>query len=553
MKLFGYEFSLKRTSSAESSRVLSVDDLPDYSAYAGQHGTSPAQTSTWDGEKFFGGYGATQLQFKDYWTLRARSAQLFNENLYARGLIRRLVTNEINTGLMPEACPDEEIIGIPEDSLQDWTETVENRFGIWAKSPKICDWHKRDTFGAIQRVARMEALICGDVLVYLRVNRHTKLPSIQIIDGQHVQTPTLSKAKVRDGHKVSHGVELDAQGRQVAYWILQDDGTSKRLPAFGEKSGRKMAWLVYGTEKRHGEVRGTPILSLVLQSLKEIDRYRDSIQRKAVINSMLAMFIQKDEDKPGTLPIQGGAVRKDSAVVTDGDGGTRDFTVTSHIPGASMDELQTGEKPVAFQDSGTLESFGTFEEAIIQAFAWANEIPPEILRLAFSNNYSASQAAINEFKIYLNMIWSSWGESFCTPIYTEWMIAETLTQKFIAPGLLDAWRNPAMYDVFGAWLCVDWYGAIKPSTDMLKQGKGSQLLIDMGLSTHARESRITTGTKFSKNIKRLRKENEQLAEVRKPMVDLENPAPQVAPQNGNQSAIAEAVIDGVEDLLENTG
>ena len=53
----------------------------------------------------------TQIQNIDYWTLRARSSQLFNENLYARGLLRRLITNEINTGLTPECCPDEEIIG----------------------------------------------------------------------------------------------------------------------------------------------------------------------------------------------------------------------------------------------------------------------------------------------------------------------------------------------------------------------------------------------------------------------------------------------------------
>ncbi len=48
---------------------------------------------------------------------------------------------------------------------------------------------------------------------------------------------------------------------------------------------------------------------------------------------------------------------------------------------------------------------------------------------------------------------------------------------------------------------------------MLKQAKGSQLLTKNGWSTNAREARATTGTKFSKNVKRLTRENQQKAEM----------------------------------------
>lgn len=461
-----------------------------------------------NGDKFSGGFGATQIHNIDYWELRARSSQLFNENLYARGLIRRLITNEINTGLTPEASPDEDIIGLKSGDLNDWTETVENRFGIWAKDPKLCDWKHLDTFGAIQRAARMEALVSGDVLVVLRQSSSTKLPMVQLISGNKVQTPLSTPLTTPKGNTITHGVEQNPEGRIVAYWVKQDDGDIKRLPAFGGRSKRRIAWLVYGTDKRLDDLRGQPLLSLVLQSLKEIDRFRDSVQRKAVINSILAMFIKKTEDKMGSLPVTNGAVRKDQATAADSSGKSRTYNIANQIPGVVMEELQQGEEPVGFDSQGTDLNFGTFEEAIIQSVAWANEVPPEILRLAFSNNYSASQAAINEFKIYLNKVWSSWGETFCSPIYAEWLISEALLRKVTAPGFLDAWRDPQKYDIFGAWMCVEWYGSIKPSTDMLKQAKGSKLLIDEGWSTNAKESRNLTGTKFSKNIKRLKRENE---------------------------------------------
>lgn len=532
--------------------ITSVDDLAPF-AYAGQTNNAPWENSLYDGAKFFGGFGATQIQEVDYWTLRLRSAQLFNENLYARGLVRRLITNEINTGLTPESMPDEETIGVELDSLNDWTETVETRFGIWGKNPKLCDYKHRGTFGAIQRAARLEALISGDVLVVLRQSPITKLPQVQLVSGNKVQTPLGDNHTIRKGHTVRHGVELNAAGRLVAHWIKQDDGVFKRLPAFGEKSGRRISWLVYGTDKRLDDVRGQPLLSIVLQSLKEVDRYRDSTQRKAVINSIIALSVEKGEDKMGTLPITGGAVRKDTATVTDSDGGTRSFNIASQIPGVIAEELQQGEKLNFHGAGGTDLDFGVFEESIIQAVAWANEIPPEILRLAFSNNYSASQAAINEFKIYLNKVWSDWGETFCTPIYIEWLISETLLGKTNASSLLQSWRTPSQYDIFGAWVSVDWYGSIKPSTDMLKQGKGSELWIKLGLTTRARESRNATGTKYSQNIKRLKRENEQWVDAMTPIAEFK----EKFGTDSNEEAITaledagQAVLSVVENL-ENT-
>ena len=527
-------------------------DLNQLSAYAGQTGSSGFENSLYDGSKFYDGFGTTQLQTLDYWTLRARSAQLFNENLYARGLIRRLVTNEINTGLSPESAPDENILGLPEDSLVDWTEQVETRFGVWTKNPNVCDYKKRDTFGALQRAVRLEALTSGDVLVVLRQSPATRLPTVQLINGNQVQTPLMGDHKIRSGNVIKHGVEFDKLKRVVAHWIRQLDGTYKRLPAFGERSGRRLSWLVYGTDKRMDEVRGQPLLAIVLQSLKEIDRYRDSAQRKAVINSILAMFIKKGEDKMGTLPVTSGAVRKGTTTTTDVDGSARDFNIAQQIPGVVMEELQTGEEPVGFHSQGTDINFAVFEESIIQAVAWANEVPPEILTLAFSNNYSASQAAINEFKIYLNKIWCDFGETFCTPIYIEWLVSETLLQKIQAPGLLESWRQLSQYDVFGAWTAVDWYGSIKPSTDMLKQGKGSELLVKNGWSTNAREARVTTGTKFSKNVKRLKSENALLAEAMRPMLELqaEFNVEDTNTDGGVPNAEASELIDDIRAALD---
>ena len=546
-----YQLMLDKKAALKNPPVLYADH-----ASPGYQSLAPAYNTTFDGDKFAGGFGATQLFEADYWTLRARSAQLFNDNLYARGLIRRLITNVIGPGLMPEATPNEEVLGVTEDSLNDWSELTESRFAMWADNPKICDYNGALTFGQLQAVAKQEALVDGDVLVVLLNSQRTRMPQVKLIQGSKVRTPFGVNDAAVGKNEIVEGVEYDPSGRQVAFHVVQNDGKSKRLPAYGEKSKRRLAWLIYGTDKRMHQGRGQPLLSLVLQSLKEIDRYRDSAQRKAVINSILAMFVKKTEDKPGSLPMTGGAVRKGSATVTDPDGSERQFNIANQVPGLVMEELQVGEEPVGFNSAGTDLNFGVFETAILQSVAWANETPPEILTMSFSSNYSASQAAINEFKMYINREWINWGSDFAGPIYQDFLISETLLGRTQAPGFIDAWRNmSAQYDTYGAWVSSVWYGSIKPSSDMSKAAKASEKLIELGLSTRAREARINTGTKFSQNAKRLRRENEQLAAARRPLMELDAEFGTVETTQTEAAADSgmEALKEYIEDNFEHVG
>lgn len=490
---------------------------------------APWRTLYDDGSKFPGGISWTNLLLIDYWTLRQRSAELFETNMYARGIVRRLVTNIINVGLHLEATPEEQILGYPDDGLADWSELTENRFGLWANNPKLCDQVEQNTFGSLQALMLQEALVVGDVLVTLRQDQRTGLPRLQLTNGALVQTPF--GVEGRTTNKVVHGVELDSVGRQIAYWVMQPDGSAKRLPAFGEKSGRRLAWLVYGSDKRMDQVRGKPLLALAIQSLKEIDSFRDSTQRKANLLSQLVGFVTKSEDKPGTQPLtSGGAVRRGlSPAAAAAPGTPRNFNAVAQTPGLWIDELQHGEEPKAFQTNGTVESFGDFERAILQGVAWSYEIPPEILMLSFGKAYSASQAAVNEFKMFLHRVRTKFGDDVCQPVYTEWLLAETLNGKLQVERLLESWRDPELYDVFAAWVATDWSGHIKPAVDLTKMVKAIEEACRGGFTTRARACRELFGLKYSKVVKQLARENLQLKEANAPLFELEALAKPAAP------------------------
>ena len=468
------------------------------------------------GDKWHGSFGPTQVLWTDYWTLRARSAQLFRTNLYARGIIRRLVTAVINTGLALESMPEEKTLGYEEDELADWSEDIETRFEIWGSIAGVCDHAEQRDFGTQQQDGFAEALIAGDVLCVLRQDARTQLPRVQLINGAAVRSPW--DAKPRKGNTIVHGVELDPQRRHVAYWITGEDGKAKRLPAYGEKSGRRLAWLAYGTDKRLDDVRGEPLLSVVLHALNDVDRYRDATLRKAAVNSLVAMYVTRDQaNMPSRSLTMGGAVRKGAETTVDTAGTERSWNTMEMRPGLAIDTLAPGEDIKGFPSTGTDEKFGDFEAAILNGVAWALEIPPEILRQSFNSNYSASQAANNEFDAFRNKARTTFGNAFCQPIYREWLISEVLAGRVDAPGLIEAWRSPAAYAVLGAWLRSDWSGHIKPSVDPLKRAKAYKLMVDEGFILRSRATRELTGMKLSTFMRRQALENQQLAEARAPL------------------------------------
>jgi lambda family phage portal protein len=497
----------------------------------------------WTGEKFLGGFGETKLYEMDYWTLRERSNQLYTENIYAAGIVERLVTNMVSTGLMPAAKPYERILGVPEGSLSDWSDRVDELFELWATNPRLVDHAGREQYGEKQATAYREALIGGDILCVLHVDPVTGLPQIQHISGGAVQGAG-DPAQIPTGNEVKQGVELDKRGRHVAYWVRDDDGKETRIPARGEKTGRLMAWLYYGSRKRMAEVRGMTLLAIHIQSTKEIDRYRDATQRKAGLNATVAMVVEKDQERIGSRSMTGGAVKRTEVQTTDTDGTPRQFKLNQYMPGMVMEELQYGEKLKPFSTQGTDVNFAQFEASIVSAIAWSEEIPPEILKLSYSSNYSASQAAINEFKLTQHKVRTRNSNEYCRPLYEDWFTGMVLVGKIPADTYMAALTDPTQWDVKGAWLATEWSGSVKPSTDIVKTVNAFTMMVEQGFMTRSRATRELNGTKFSDNVRQLARENEMLAGA-SPQPVVEPPAQETDDTQETEARVME-LIEGVQ-------
>ena len=512
-------------------------------------------TGLYDGSNFWGGVQGQvdEVAALDYWALRQRSAALFYTNSYGRGIIRRMVTDIIHAGLEPEATPEEKVLGLPEDSLQAWTEDIETRWRLYGTSKDIVDYKGRREEGELQAQIYMEALVEGDCLVVNRIDSATGLPQIEIVNGGRVRTPT-DRFMEED---LVDGVKLDKRGRHLGYWVAKGtnevfDDRFEYIPAFGAKSGRRVAWMVYGPDKREDGVRGEPLLSIAIQPLNEISDYRGNTQLKKKINAMVALVVEKDQDVPSSRPITGGAVKR-GTVTADTTGATTPIQFNQLMPGMIVERLQPGEKMKSFVTNGTDDTFGDFEAAIMVGLAWSLQIPPEILLMSFNKNYSASQAAKGKWQTYITKERPRFAAQHCKNHYEEWLTASVLAGDIQAAGFIDAAVDPRRYAERQAWLLTEWWGQVEPTVDVVKQVTGAKTMVAEGWSTNARVTRELNGSKWSHNIKRLIKENQLKADAMRPLLELQNEYGQeavTAMLNAHPEIIAAHLLAAAQDERE---
>lgn len=430
--------------------------------------------------------------------LRERSRDLHMGAPLATGALRTLVTNVVGPGLRLNSQVDREVLKMSPEQAAEWEKKVEREFELWSES-KNCDVTRMCDFYQLQQLAFLSMLMSGDVFATMPYHKRTGTPyqlTVQLLEADRICTPGIESYI---DNKIINGVEIDKKGEVIAYHVAEKHPGSAlsaynnkwvRIEKFGKTTGRTNIIHLLRME-RPEQRRGVPILSPVIESLKQLSRYSDAELMAAVISGMYTIFITKDNI---TQNMDGfGGLAYEEEIDSENDS-------TIEVGNGAVNFLEEGEKVHESNPGRPNTAFDGFVTSICRQIGVALEIPYEVLMKHFTSSYSASRGALLEaWKMFRNHR-SFMTSNFCQPIYEEFLTEAIATGRIYAPGFFN---DPLIKK---AYCGAEWNGPSQGQLDPVKEANGAVIRVDNGFSTRTREAAELTGTDYYQNHEKLVRE-----------------------------------------------
>lgn len=454
------------------------------------------------------------------YTLRQRSRLLYMSAPIATSAIRTVRTNVVGTGLVPRPRIDRAALGLTDEQADAWQDAALREFRMWANDRRCCDAIGLNTFSELQQLAMQSWLMSGDAFALVKHSKPSRMMPysmrLQLVEADRVCTPMEAASVIPgvvttgrnpdNGNVIYDGVEVDAQGRVVAYWVADrnpyewGDGpvTWSRVMATGTKSGMPNVLHMMESE-RPDQYRGVPYLAQAIEPVLQMRRYTNNELDAAVIQSSFAAFIKTQD--PSSNPWQ-------STGPGEGVGGeeSRDPTEYDIGPG-TINFLDPGDDVVFADPSRPSSNFGTFIEELSTQVGAALEIPKDLLLKQFNSSYSASRAALMEAWKSFRMRRRWLEDDLCKPVW-EIFVSEAIAYgRLSAPGFFE---DPAVH---AAYLGCEWIGPSQGQLDPTKEISAEISAIEQGITTREAAAVRYNGSDWYSNVAELGRENRALADA----------------------------------------
>jgi len=391
--------------------------------------------------------------------LRAKSRDAVRKNTWAAAGIEAFVANAIGTGIKPQSMVQDAALREAIHSLWwDWCEE--------ADAAGLTDFY------GLQALATRSMLEGGECFIRMRSRRPQDMSTVpmqvQVLESEHV--PITYNAMADNGNPIRCGIEFDAIGRRVAYWMYPvhpDDplaapmsGTGTSLVDLVRVPAAEVLHLF--RPLRPGQIRGEPWLARALVKLHELDQYDDAELVRKKTAAMFAGFIRRDSPEDRLL-----------GETSDTGGGL----VAGMEPG-TIQILEPGEDISFTQPSDVGGSYGEFMRQQFRAVAAAMGVTYEMLTGDLTQvNYSSIRAGLLEFRRRCEAIQDHViVHQLCRPVWAAWMDAAVLAGLLDMPGYT---RRKRDYRA-AKWIAQGWQWV-----DPLKEINAQKAAIRAGLLSRA--------------------------------------------------------------------
>jgi lambda family phage portal protein len=315
-------------------------------------------------------------------TILSRARDAARNDPWAGTALDKLVSNEIGTGIQAKTRN-----GTPERK-----KLVK---AVWDAWTKVCDADGVFDFYGLQGLVDREWHEAGEIFVRLRNRRESDgLPvplQLQLIEAE--QCPAHYYAFASNGNVIRAGIEFNAIGQRVAYWMYPQHPGDVIVTNFADMQLRRIPaeQIIHVYEPiRAGQLRGLPHMTSTLVEMFNLGNLKDAVLMRQQIANLFSVFYTQAAGEAGL----------GSSPLAEAQNGTApDGTPLAGLEPGTAQELPPGVKPEFSSPPDAGANFSPYMRTMLMAIAARAGIPYEVLTGDLANiSDRALRLILNEFR-----------------------------------------------------------------------------------------------------------------------------------------------------------
>jgi len=393
-------------------------------------------------------------------TIRGRARALVRDNAYAQGILKALKRNVVGCGIKPQARTPG---GAEADRrIEHW----------WHRWQMRADITGRLSFYELQQLAYGECVEAGEVLIrFVRSdNRSRVLPlALEMIEADRFATDHFIRGiNPATGNEVRRGVELNAAGEPVSYWLYDHHPNAVNSWRFEAKEYPADQFLHVFKQHRIGQTRGISDFASVLQWLRTLGLYVENELQSSAIASCFTAVIKS----------MGGAADGGLLGDTNSDSVDSDGNTFEHIEPGMVARLMPGEDVSTINPGRSHTDSQAWIELMLRSLAVGTGLSYERLSRDYSKtNYSSNRASDLEDRREFRPLQDWLIHQLCEPVWSRFFDAAVTEQ-------LSGFPTPNEYLTnYHEWQHHIWQPPGWEWVDPVKEQKASAEAIQSNLST----------------------------------------------------------------------
>lgn len=342
--------------------------------------------------------------------LRNRSRDLVRNNPYASKAMRVLVSNSVGIGILP--------------SITD--KKIAKLWNAWVGE---ADADGQMDFYGLQRLCARTIFESGECLIRFRYRTKEdglSVPlQIQVLEPDYLDTD--KNENLKNGGYIQYGIEYDAIGKRVAYW-LHKEHPGESVPRLQSLQSSRIDAkdIIHVYEKfRPGQSRGVPIFAPCMNTLNDLDDYEEATLIRKGYEACITAIVESDDE--------GAALGEVTA--------QNNQRLEELAPG-TIEYLSSGEK-ITFNNPPASTGYADYVNTRLHAIAAGIGITYEQMTGDLSQvNYSSIRAGTLDFRREIEQFqWLTFIPMVCRRIMKVWLATAAISNKIKTDIEID-WNAP---------------------------------------------------------------------------------------------------------------